>query len=372
MVIFMKKVLSVLLVLVLAIGLTACNSDKNSDKGNDSKVTEKTENVNNGEKADPIKVGIVLSTGGLGDKNFNDMSYNGLLRAQEDFGIEFDYVEPKSVSDFSPNLRMFAESEEYDLIIGLALDQTEAILEIAEAFPDQKISHVDANTEAPNVRSVFTKWQEQTFLTGVIAGLGTLSEGMDKSNPENVVGVIVGLELPTLLQGVVGFEAGVRYVNPDAEVLRATVGSFNDPSKAKEIVLSMYNRGADFVQHIAGASGLGAFNAAKEVDKYVFGVGGNQNSNEPDYIVATALRDVDEMIYKEVKAVVEGTWKPGVQISGIKEGSVGYSVENSNIVLPEDIAIAVEDIKEKIISGELVPCDNEEDLNDWVKNNQYK
>lgn len=79
---------------------------------------------------------------------------------------------------------------------------------------------------------------------------------MDKANSENVVGVILGQDQPTLRMGVVGFEAGVRYVNPDCEVLEAVVGDFNDPAKAKEIALSMYNRGADFVQHIAGASGM--------------------------------------------------------------------------------------------------------------------
>lgn len=319
----------------------------------------------------PIKVGIILSTGGLGDKNFNDMSYNGLIRAQEDFGIEFDYVEPKSVSDFLPNFRMFAESEEYDLIIGLAQDQQEAVLEISESFPDQKITHIDANTEAPNVSSIFTKWQEQTFLTGVIAGLGTKANTMEKSNEQNMIGCILGIEAPNLLQGVVGFEAGARYVNPDCEVLKATVGSFADPGKGKEIALSMYNKGADFIQHIAGSSGLGVFNAAKEADRYAFGVGGNQNANEPDYIVATALRNVDEMVYKEVEAVVKGTWQPGLHISGIKEGSVGYDTANSNVPLPEDIQKAVEEIKAKIISGELIPCDSADQLEAWLAENQY-
>lgn len=195
-------------------------------------------------------MGIILSTGGLGDKNFNDMTYAGAQQAEKDFGIEFDYVETQSASDFLPNYRMFAESGEYDLIIGLAADQTEAINEISIDFPEQKISHIDSSTDLPNVSAVYTKWQEQTFLTGVVAGLGTLS-GMDKANSENVVGVILGQDQPTLRMGVVGFEAGVRYVNPDCEVLEAVVGDFNDPAKAKEIALSMYNRGADFVQHIA-------------------------------------------------------------------------------------------------------------------------
>ena len=146
----------------------------------------------------------------------------------------------------------------------------------------------------------------------------------------------------------------------------------NDPAKAKEIALSMYNRGADFVQHIAGASGMGVFTAAKEADRYAFGVGGNQNYIEPDYIVATALRDVNTIVYNEIKALVEGTWEPGVHISGIAEGSVGFDNTDSNVVLPDDIAAAVEDIKAKITAGELVPCETAEELDAWVAANQYQ
>ena len=354
----MKKLLALSLACTLTLGLAACGDSEANPSGSQT-------------GDDTLKVGIVLSTGGLGDKNFNDMTYAGAEQAQKDFGIEFDYVETQSASDFLPSYRMFAESGEYDLIIGLAADQTEAITEISQDFPDQKISHIDSSTDLPNVSAVDTKWQEQTCLTGVLAGLGTLSD-MEKANTDNVVGVILGQDQPTLRLGVVGFTAGVRYVNPDCEVLEAVVGDFNDPGKAKEIALSMYNRGADFIQPIAGASGMGVFNAAKEADRYAFGVGGNQNYMEPDYIVATALRDVNTIVYNEIKALVEGTWEPGVHISGIKEGSVGFDNTQSNIELPEDIAKAVEDIKAKIVSGELVPCESAEELESWLAENQYQ
>jgi Uncharacterized ABC-type transport system, periplasmic component/surface lipoprotein len=371
----MKKVISLMLVLVLMLSMTACSSKKQESNQSPTGTGTKTEEGQdtkgeNSSKKDAIKVGIVLSTGGLGDKNFNDMAYAGLLKAQETLGIQFDYVEPKSVSDFVPQHRMFAESGEYDLIIGIGNDQGDAISEVAADFPDQKFSIIDSSIDVANVSSISTKWQEQTFLCGVIAGLGTKSK-MDKANEDNIIGVILGKDLPNLRQGVVGFTAGARYVNPDVEVLEATVGDFNDPGKAKEIALSMYNRGADFIQHIAGASGLGMFNAAKEADKYAFGVGGNQNAIEPDYIVATSLRNVDEIVYNEVKALVDGNWSAGIHVSGIKEGSVGYSVDASNVKLPEDILKVVEDAKKKIISGELVPCDDSSKLDDWVAKNQY-
>ena len=172
-----KKLLALSLACTLTLGLSACGG------GQDAPSSGSPSGASDG---DALKVGIILSTGGLGDKNFNDMTYAGAQQAEKDFGIEFDYVETQSASDFLPNYRMFAESGEYDLIIGLAADQTEAINEISIDFPEQKISHIDSSTDLPNVSAVYTKWQEQTFLTGVVAGLGTLS-GMDKANSENVV-----------------------------------------------------------------------------------------------------------------------------------------------------------------------------------------
>lgn len=215
-----------------------------------------------------------------------------------------------------------------------------------------------------------TEWCEQTFLAGVIAGLGTKSS-MDKANADNVIGVIIGADQPNLREGIVGFTAGAKYVNPDVEVLEGVVGAFNDPGKGKEIGLSMYNKGADFIQCIAGASGLGVFGAAKEAGRYAFGVGSNQNAEDPDYIVASSVRSVENMVYNEVKKVIDGTWEPGLHMSGIREGVVGCDTEGSNVAIPEEIQTALKDIREKMVAGELVPCKTADELNAWVAENQY-
>ncbi|MFV0551954.1 MAG: BMP family ABC transporter substrate-binding protein [Anaerorhabdus sp.] len=358
----MKKIVKLCLSLLVAASLIGCSSKPAEPKTDE---IEGTANPSTG-----IKVAIVLSTGGLGDKNFNDMAYDGLKQAEADFGITFDYVEPASASDFEAAHRQFADSGNYDLIIGLASDQEDAIKAVATDYPDQKFSLVDSSLEFPNVSTVSTKWQEQTFLCGVYAGLATLSD-MPNANADNVVGVILGMDNPNLRKGVVGYEAGVRYVNPDAKIIEAVVGNFNDANKGKEIAMSMYNQGADFIQHIAGASGLGVFTAAKEANRYAFGVGGNQNAIEPDYIAATSIRNVNEMVYNEVKSLVEGTWQEGLKVSGLKEDAVGYSNENSNVVPTEEIAAAIEEIKAKIQSGELVICETAEELDAWVEANQY-
>lgn len=343
----MKKIVALLTVAVMACSLTA-----------------------GAEGDEPLKVGIVLGTGGLGDKNFNDMAYEGLVRAQEELGIEFDYLEPETISDYAPYLRSMCESEEYGLIIGLGTDMSDAITDVTYDFPDQKFSHIDSTLELDNVSSVSTKWQEQTFLAGVMAGLGTLSD-MEYANEDNVIGVIIGQENPSLMKGVVGYMAGAKYVNPDVEVLVGNVDSFNDPDKGKEIAVSMYNQGADFIQAIAGASGLGIYNASQEVGGYSFGVGANVNNLQPDNIVATSARTVDGIAYHEVASYLDGTWSAGVHVSGMAEDAVGYDDAESNVVVPDDIKAAIEATREAIINGELVPPEAEEEIDAWAAENQY-
>ncbi len=371
---YKKKLAAVVLSMGMVVSAVGCaKSEAPQAAGEDKAVAEETtaeEAEEKVEEAEAVKVGLILGTGGLGDKNFNDMSYAGVTKAQEQMGIEFDYVEPGSISDFVSFGRQFAETEEYDLILAIGADQEEAMTEIIEEFPDQKIALIDGTAEIEGISTIQTEWTEQTFLAGVLAGLGTLSD-MEFANSENVIGVILGADLPNLRQGVVGFTAGAKYVNPDVEVLDGVVGAFNDPGKGKEIALSMYNKGADFIQCIAGASGLGVFGAAKEADKYAFGVGSNQNGEDPDHVIASSFRSIENMVYSEIEKVVNGTWESGLILSGIKEGAVGCTTEGSNVALPEDIQAAYDDIKAKLESGELVPCRSAEDMDAWVSENQY-
>ena len=52
--------------------------------------------VNNLTTFAKLKVGLVVSTGGLGYKSFYDSSSLGLEMAKDNLGIDFYYVEPKS------------------------------------------------------------------------------------------------------------------------------------------------------------------------------------------------------------------------------------------------------------------------------------
>lgn len=360
-----KKLLSLLLALTLVLTLGACGG------GNESAETGGEAPA--GEQSDQ-KVALVLGIGGLGDQGYNDLVYEGVSKAKEDFGVEFDHAEPKQISDFELIFRDLATSGDYAVIIGVGFDQVDPMTTVAGEFPDQKFAIIDGNVEAPNVASYSCKEEEGSFLVGAIAGLMT-KEGNSYNLEGNEVGFVGATEIPLLVKFQVGYEAGVRYTNNDANVQVGWVSGnnpFSDTSTAKEIALSQNSQGASIVYHAAGGSGLGVFEAAKDGDFYAIGCNSNQNPIDPDHIVASMLKKVDTSAYEIVKAAaIDDNLIVGeVTILGIPEDGVGYTVEGSNVELTEEDLAIVEDLREKIASGELVIPATVEEVEPFLSENK--
>ena len=71
------------------------------------------------------KIGVVYTTSGRGDMAFNDATYEGVMRAAEDFGVEVDHTEPKSLSEIEMVIEEMSASGEYELIIGITFEEAD-------------------------------------------------------------------------------------------------------------------------------------------------------------------------------------------------------------------------------------------------------
>ncbi|MDV4149497.1 BMP family ABC transporter substrate-binding protein [Clostridium sp. AL.422] len=318
----------------------------------------------------PIKIAVVFTGSGLGDKSFNDLIYDGLLRAQEELNIEFDYSEPISPEQYRQSILEFTKTRDYQLIIAIGPEQENDVKAVSMEYPDQKFTLIDSKLVGENVSSIYTRWEEQAFLNGVIAGLLSKME-YEKTGNINKAGVVIGMDVTHLKEGAIGFEAGYKYIFPEGEVITATVNDFKNPLKAKEIALLMYSKGVKYIQHLAGASGLGVFAAAKEAEGYAFGVDENQNSFDPSIIIATSTRYINEIVFNEIRYVKENSWNAGVHYSGLKEGIIDITREDSEVPLDPSIMKIVNVIKYKIVNEELYIPKTNTDLNDWIKDNKY-
>jgi basic membrane protein A and related proteins len=110
------------------------------------------------------RIGLVLATGGLGDKSINDLAYAGAVRARELLRASFDYVEPASEADFESFQTNFAKSVVYDLIVCVGFNQADALNKTAAIYPNQKFALIDGVVSQPNVASLTFKANERAFL----------------------------------------------------------------------------------------------------------------------------------------------------------------------------------------------------------------
>lgn len=299
---------------------------------------------------DPVVVTMVTDTAGLGDQNFNDLAKRGLDRAAEELGIQPEVIESRDAAAYIPNLTQAAEQSALTAGIGFLL--TEAITEVANQYPDGNFLLIDSVSEAPNVQSVTFREQEGAFLSGVLAGLMTET---------NKLGVVGGIKIPPVVRYVVGFEAGAKSVNPDVEVVVAYADTFDDPALGKELTLAQYNQDVDIAFPVAGKTGIGSFDAAKELGEgyWVIAADADQSHLGAEHQLAVSEKGVDTAVFLAAQQVVEGTFEGGSLSLGLTEEGVGLG--NPNAAVPQEILDQVAAYEQAIIDGTIiVPADEEE------------
>lgn len=292
--------------------------------------------------ADNIKVAMVTDVGGLGDQSFNDAAYRGLKQAEAELGATIGVVESNMMSDYEPNLSSLAESG-FDLVWAVGFLMTDALNNVAQMYPDTMFGIIDSVVSQPNVMSVTFKEQEGSFLAGAFAGMWTKT---------GKVGYIGGMEVPLIQRFEAGFRAGVKAVNPGAEVLVGYAGSFNDPGKGKELALAQYNQGADIIYHASGATGLGLIEAAKETGKYAIGVDSDQTVLAPKHVVASMLKRVEVGVFKGAQDLANGQFKPEHIVLGLAEDGVDLAY-SKGVEIPAEIKEKIKELKRQIINGEI-------------------
>ena len=304
------------------------------------------------ERGDRVRVGLVLSVGGLGDKSFNDSAYKGLIRAEKELGIEAIYGQPEQMAEDEKYLRQYAD-QGLDMVVAVGFLMKDALEQVSGEFPDTRFAIIDAVVEAPNVASLVFSEHEGSFLVGAIAGLVT---------DTGVVGFVGGMDIPLIHKFEVGYTEGVKYVNPDADVLVAYAGSgpqaFHDPVKGKSLALSQFSRRADIIFQAAGSTGNGVIDAAAERGLFAIGVDANQNYMAPGNVLTSMVKRVDVAVFEIIKEVVEGEFSGGVHVYGLEIDGVGYAVDEYNqSLIPGEVLARVESIKQDIIAGRIEVTD---------------
>jgi len=347
--------------------------------------------------------GINFDAGGKFDRSFNEGTWRGMVRAIEDLdSLDIELLEFEGTPDTSAQGLRNMAAEGSELIVAPGFAQADAMSSVSSEFQDTNFVIIDAVVDAPNVRSVIFKEHEGSYIVGYLAG--TMSQ-------TGVVGFVGGMDIPLIRKFNLGYEEGVMAACPECTVISnytgVTPAAWNDPARAKELATLQHGQGADIIYAAAGASGNGVIDWANETMCYdtanlpedvstrttplsavaediakseayangcsegsepVFfiGVDSNQNflgdtDNDPSTLnhgLTSMLKRVDVASANAVMDVVEGEFEGGLQVLGLGEEGVGYSVDEFNeALIPAELQLELDLISDAITSGETVVTD---------------
>ncbi|MFV0134025.1 BMP family lipoprotein [Streptomyces sp. HMX87] len=328
----------------LALAATACGGTS-SESGGDG-----------GTKQD-MGLAIAYDIGGRGDQSFNDAAYQGLKKAQDEFGYKTADIEPtegETNADKEQRLSSLAR-QGYNPVIGVGFAYAPAMKAVADKYPDTTFGIVDSVVEGDNVASLVFAENEASYLAGVAAA---------KATKTNVVGFVGGVDVPLIHKFEAGYTQGVKDTNPKVRVIAqyltqtAEEGGFSSPDKGRAAAEGQIEKNADVVYQAAGLSGQGVIEAAAKAKVWAIGVDSDQYKQEAlaahkEYILTSALKDIDGAVYTLAKSVEDGEPLTGVQTFDLKSDGVGLSKSNPKYAEVPGLEEAVAKAKEEIINGSI-------------------
>jgi len=341
---------------VLSLGLAACASE-GEDSGGDS----------GGDASSDVTVCQVTDTGGVDDRSFNQTANDGLVRAEDELGVEGRVLESTNEADFEPNIDTFI-NDGCDLIIPVGFLLDEATQTAAEANPDQKFAIVDVDFFDADAEQDITydNVEELTFATNEAAFLaGYAAAGTSKSGK---VGTFGGIKIPTVTIFMNGFLAGVQQYNKDfsknVEVLGWNgtdglfTGDFEDQDKGKSYAKDLFDEGADIIMPVAGPVGGGAVTEVKERNNPDLGIvwvdvdGCVSRPDDCEYFLTSVEKKMDVAVFDSIKSVVDDEFKAGLYVGTLENEGVDIAdFQDWDDKVPDDVKAKIDEYRTKIIDG---------------------
>lgn len=346
-----KKWLALLMgAVMLAITLSGCSSGAketeaagtNAAEASSETVQATQEEKKDSEETRSMKAALVTAQK-LGDQGVTDLCHSGFMKAAEEYGMETQVVEVQK-GEYEESIRALCE-DGYDIVVALNVELVDATSKVAPDYPDVDFVLTLGEVELDNLKCLLGQEHEGSYLAGVEAGMITRT---------NHIGFIGGQDNAEINRFLAGYEQGAKSVNPDIVVDPVYVGSFEDPTKGKDLALMLYNQGCDIVYAAAAKSGLGMFDAAKESGGLCIGVDVNQNDVLPGQVIGSMAIAYDQWIYEAMKEIAEDKFEAGVFWYGVEGDHLYLALPTKDQYdLTKDVVDVVEDAKDRIVSGEI-------------------
>ncbi|MBH0131039.1 BMP family protein [Salinibacterium sp. NK8237] len=312
---------------------------------------------------------MVSDSGGFDDKSFNQLGYEGIEKAADELGVEFNAVESTSDADYAPNIESLV-AEGCDLIVTVGFNLSAATVEFALANPDINFAIVDdaadndfdGTVDAPNIKPILFDTAGAAFLAGYAAA---------SYSTTGVVGTYGGMNFPTVSIFMDGAAQGVEYYNSekgtdvtvrgwDIDDQDGTfIGSFAPGTDSRAAAQNLIDQGADVLLPVGGPIFQSAVEAIRDSgdDIALIGVDADLTETETaaaDLFLTSILKQIGVAVEEVVTEASTGTLDTTAYIGTLENGGVGIApFHEFESKVDAGLEAELVTVKDGIISGDI-------------------
>ncbi|GEK80706.1 BMP family lipoprotein [Agrococcus baldri] len=305
---------------------------------------------------------MVTNSGGLNDRSFNETSWAGMERAQEELGVEANVLVSTTESDLAPNVQAAVDTG-CGFVLTVGYELAAATGEQAAANPDVQFAIVDEFVDGPNVRSIVFDTAQAAFLAGYTAA--SVSE-------TGTVATFGGGNQPPVTLFMDGFAAGIDAYNEakgaevallgwDPESQDGTfTGDFENVSLGQSQTQAFIAQGADVILPVAGQVGEGAFRASLDAggEALVIWVDNDGYDTLPaefqPLLLTSILKNTEDAVVTAVGEAAAGEISDEPIIGTLENGGVDIApFHDLESRVSDETKAELEALRQQIIAGEI-------------------
>lgn len=301
----MKKILSILLVLVMTCGLMLTGCGSNDSDG----------------KSTTYEIALVTDVGNIDDKSFNQGSWEGVKKYAEDNDVTYAYYRPTEDSTESRVETIKSAIDKGAKIVvcpGFLFE--DAIYQVQNDYPEIQFLLLDGEPHnadytdyktASNVHCIL--YQEEQ--AGYFAGYAAVKDGYKK------LGFLGGIDVPAVVRYGYGFVQGANAaaiemkIENEIEIKYWYCGGFDPTSDIQTKMSGWYTEGTEVVFSCGGGIYLSAVAAAEAAGKKVIGVDVDQAS-QSETIITSAMKELTNSVVIALTELYDNDGKWAADQSG--------------------------------------------------------
>ncbi len=357
----MKKAIAMVMAVAMTASLAACGSstatsttDAASTAASTASTAEAAESTESG--SGEYKVAMILNSS-INDGGWGTACYTDLKNAVDASGNwELSYTDSLSDDGYYDAMVAYC-NQGFDLIYAPGGEYTDAVLQVAEEYPDVAFALLNGSEDTPaeavngNVSSLLPNAEQIGWIAGALAGL--MSE-------TGKIAFIGGMELTTTLQKYEAYSEAAAYVASEngktVEALDAVyANTYDDASKGIEFANAMIEQGADVFFGDASAVDSGARQAIDEYNASagsvsVYDIGQPSDLlGQNECVIGSQVTDNSSLIALSFEAVESGSFGGEVLYGNLENGVLSAGALND--LVPSDVQEQYQAYIQQMIDG---------------------